>query len=77
MVVVQFVKSSQSLETADSCLWCTVVVAYLTAQGGKLRAWTILSLGGTSSWVRYLWSTSIVSEMMMNFIVASTTWKER
>ena len=61
---------------ADSCSWCTVVVAYLTAQDRKLRAWTILSLGVTSSWVRYSWSNLIVSEMLMGLVVTSTTWKD-
>ena len=73
VVVVQLVKRSQILEMANSCLWWNMVASSLTAQDRKLRAWTILPSGVTSGSVRYLWSTSIVSEMMMDLVVALTT----
>ena len=50
--VVQLVKRLRSLEMDNSCLWRTLVAAFLTAQDRKLRAWTILSSGLTSGWVR-------------------------
>ena len=77
VVVVHLLKRLWSLDTSNSCSWWTVVAVYLTAQDRILRAWTILSLGVTYDWVRYLWSTLIVLDTMMGFAVASTTWKKR
>ena len=77
VVVVQLLKRSWSLEMDGSCSWWTVVAVYLTAQDRELRAWKIMSSGVNSGWVKYLWSILIVSDIMMNFVVASTTWKQR
>ena len=60
----------------DSFSWWTVVAASLTAQDSKLKAWTLMYSGVTSSWARYSWSTSIVSDIMMDFVVSSTTWNQ-
>ena len=49
----------------------------LTTQDKEFRAWSILSSVLTSSWVSYSWSSSIVSEMMIDLVIASTTWKQR
>ena len=73
LVVVQLLKRLWILEMANSCLWCTVVATSLTAKDRKLRAWTILSSRVTSGWVRYSWSTLVLSEIMIDFVVASTT----
>ena len=75
--VFQLVKRLRVLEMADSCSWCNLLAASLKAQGRRLRAWMIMSSGVTSGWVRYLWSTSIVSEMMMYLVVALTTLKQQ
>ena len=53
VVVVNFLKRSRRLEMDDSCLWWTVMAVSLVSQYRKLRAWTILSSGLTSGWVRY------------------------
>ena len=73
LVVFQLVKRSRSLNIYDNCSWWVVVEASLTEQDKKFRAWTILSLGVTSGWVRYAWITSMVSEMMIDLVVAFTT----
>ena len=76
LLVFQWEKRSRSLDIAKSCLWCIAVEAALTVQDKKFRACMILSLGVTYGWVRCPWSTLMVLEMMIDLVVASTTWKQ-
>ena len=46
-----------------------MVEASFTAQDRKFKEWTILYSRVTSGWVSYSWSTSIVSDNMMDLVV--------
>ena len=52
VLVFQWAKRLQSFDISNSFSWWTVVEASLTAQDKKFRAWMIMSLEVTSSWVR-------------------------
>ena len=77
VVVFQLARRLRSLDISESYWWWTVVEEALTEQDRKFREWTILSSGVISGWVRYSWSTLMVSEMMIDLVVESTTWKQR